>query len=375
MDKTLQSTYIEKEALYGASNYSPLPVVLEKGEGAYLWDIDGNKYLDMMSAYSAVSHGHSHPELVKTLHDQAKKLAISSRAFYTEPFAAYIEKLSKLSGFSAILPMNTGAEAVETAIKAARRAGSIITRASEDISSLTITSKNMNDFVSEVDIASEKEIIRVLKQAYPDYGFIAEESGLSEKKENMWIIDPLDGTTNFLHNIPQYCVSIALKQKDEITHAVVYDPNRNDLFTASKGQGAYLNDRRMRVSKTQKLQDSIIGTGIPFRDFTYLPQYLVILEEIVKKSSGIRRPGSAALDLAYVAAGWFDGFWEIDLSTWDVAAGGLLVSEAGGIVSDFDEKNNWLLTGNIVATNPKIYDPLIKIIQQHVPEELRIKDS
>jgi len=152
---------------------------------------------------------------------------------------------------------------LNTAIKAARRAGSIITRASEDISSLTITSKNMNDFVSEVDLASEKEIIRVLKQAYPDHGFLAEESGSSEKKENMWIIDPLDGTTNFLHNIPQYCVSIALKQKDEITHAVVYDPNRNDLFTASKGQGAYLNDRRIRVSKSPKLQDSIIGTGIP----------------------------------------------------------------------------------------------------------------
>ena len=279
---------------------------------------------------------------------------------------------------NAILPFNYKVlmhPLLNTAIKAARRAGSIITRASEDISSLTITSKNMNDFVSEVDLASEREIIRVLSQAYPDHGFIAEESGLSEKQENMWIIDPLDGTTNFLHNIPQYCVSIALKQKEEITHAVVYDPNRNHLFTASKGQGAYLNDRRIRVSKSPKLQDSIIGTGIPFRDFTYLPQYLVILEEIVKKTAGIRRPGSAALDLAYVAAGWFDGFWEIDLSTWDVAAGGLIVSEAGGMVSDFDEKNNWLLTGNIVATNPKIYDPLIKIIQQHIPEELRIKSS
>ena len=279
---------------------------------------------------------------------------------------------------NAILPFNYKVlmhPLLNTAIKAARRAGSIITRASEDISALTITSKNMNDFVSEVDLASEKEIIRVLSQAYPDHGFIAEESGLSEKKENMWIIDPLDGTTNFLHNIPQYCVSIALKQKEEITHAVVYDPNRNHLFTASKGQGAYLNDRRIRVSKSPKLQDSIIGTGIPFRDFTYLPQYLGIFEELVRKTSGIRRPGSAALDLAYVAAGWFDGFWEIDLSTWDVAAGGLIVSEAGGMVSDFDEKNNWLLTGNIVATNPKIYAPLIKIIQQHIPEELRIKSS
>jgi myo-inositol-1(or 4)-monophosphatase len=178
---------------------------------------------------------------------------------------------------NAILPFNYKVlmhPLLNTAIKAARRAGSIITRASEDISSLTITSKNMNDFVSEVDLASEKEIIRVLSQAYPDHGFIAEESGLSEKKENMWIIDPLDGTTNFLHNIPQYCVSIALKQKEEITHAVVYDPNRNHLFTASKGQGAYLNDRRIRVSKSPKLQDSIIGTGILSETLPTFPNIL-----------------------------------------------------------------------------------------------------
>ena len=259
---------------------------------------------------------------------------------------------------------------LNVAVKAARRAGSIITRASEDISSLTISDKGFNDFVSEVDLASEKEIIRVLKSAYPDHAFLGEESGLTHQAENVWIIDPLDGTTNFLHGFPQYCISIALEQKGEITQAVIYDPNRNDLFTATKGQGAYLNQRRMRVSSKSKLNESMLGTGFPFRDFEHLPVYLKILEEVIRGTSGIRRPGSAALDLAYVAAGWFDGFFEINLSKWDIAAGGLLVMEAGGIVSDFSEKNEWLESGNIIATTPKIYEPLIKIIQSHITDNL-----
>jgi myo-inositol-1(or 4)-monophosphatase len=199
---------------------------------------------------------------------------------------------------------------------------------------------------------------------------LGEETGLSNQADNIWIIDPLDGTTNFLHGFPQYCVSIALEEKGEITQAVIYDPNRNDLFTATKGQGAYLNQRRMRVSNKSKLKESILGTGFPFRDFQHLPVYLKIFEEVVRGTSGIRRPGSAALDLAYVAAGWFDGFFEINLSKWDIAAGGLLVTEAGGIVSDFSEKDGWLESGNIVATNPKIYDPLIKIIQSHITDNL-----
>jgi myo-inositol-1(or 4)-monophosphatase len=256
------------------------------------------------------------------------------------------------------------------AVKAARRAGSIITRASEDIGSLTINDKGFNDFVTEVDLASEKEIIRVLKASYPDHAFLGEESGLSHQADNVWIIDPLDGTTNFLHGFPQYCVSIALEQKGEITQAVIYDPNRNDLFTATKGQGAYLNQKRMRVSNKSKLKESILGTGFPFRDFQHLPVYLKIFEDVVRGTSGVRRPGSAALDLAYVAAGWFDGFFEINLSKWDIAAGGLLVTEAGGIVSDFSEKDGWLESGNIIATTPKIYDPLIKIIQSHITDNL-----
>ena len=254
------------------------------------------------------------------------------------------------------------------AVKAARRAGSIITRASEDIGSLTVNDKSYNDFVTEVDLASEKEIIRVLKASYPDHAFLGEETG--QDKDNIWIIDPIDGTTNFLHGFPQYCISIALEEKGEITQAVIYDPNRNDLFTATKGQGAYLNQRRMRVSNKSKLKESILGTGFPFRDFQHLPVYLKIFEEVVRGTSGVRRPGSAALDLAYVAAGWFDGFFEINLSKWDIAAGGLLVTEAGGIVSDFSEKDGWLESGNIVATNPKIYDPLIKIIQSHITDNL-----
>ena len=256
------------------------------------------------------------------------------------------------------------------AVKAARRAGSIITRASEDIGSLTVNDKGYNDFVTEVDLASEKEIIRVLKASYPEHAFLGEETGLSNQADNIWIIDPLDGTTNFLHGFPQYCISIALEEKGEITQAVIYDPNRNDLFTATKGQGAYLNQRRMRVSNKSKLKESILGTGFPFRDFQHLPVYLKIFEEVVRGTSGVRRPGSAALDLAYVAAGWFDGFFEINLSKWDIAAGGLLVTEAGGIVSDFSEKDGWLESGNIVATNPKIYDPLIKIIQSHITDNL-----
>jgi len=257
------------------------------------------------------------------------------------------------------------------AVKAARRAGSMITRASEDIGSLTINDKSYNDFVTEVDVASERIIIDTLKEAYPSHSFLGEESGLSNDSENVWIIDPLDGTTNFLHNYPQYAVSIALVQKGEITQAVVYDPNRNDLFTATKGQGAYLNDRRIRVSKKTKLKDSLIGTGFPFRDFKYLSDYLKVLEDVILNTSGIRRPGAAALDLAYVAAGRLDGFWEIRLSKWDIAAGALLVREAGGIVSDFSERQNWLETGNIICSNPHIYEPLIKLIQRKLPEELK----
>lgn len=259
---------------------------------------------------------------------------------------------------------------LNTAIKAARKAGSFIVRASEDINSLTINTKRVNDFVTEVDVSAEKIIIETLRDVYPNHSFLGEESGLSHDSDNLWIIDPLDGTTNFLHRFPQYCISIALQQKGEITQAVIFDPNRNDLFTATKGAGAYLNDRRIRVSNVAKFKNALICTGIPFRDFKFLDIYMSMLKDVIINASNVRRPGSAALDLAYVAAGWCDGFWEIGLSKWDIAAGSLIVQEAGGIVSDFKGDANWFETGNILCSNPKIFDTFQKIIEKNSPSTL-----
>jgi myo-inositol-1(or 4)-monophosphatase len=258
------------------------------------------------------------------------------------------------------------------AVKAARRAGAIINRASQDIGTLTVKSKNYNDFVSEVDVAAERVIIDTLKDAYPDHGFLGEESGSSENQSDfIWIIDPLDGTTNFLHNFPQYCVSIALQHKGEITQAVIYEPNRNDLYTATKGRGAFLNDKRIRVSKCDKLQQSLIGTGFPFRDFKHLDTYLAMFKSMLQKTSGIRRPGSAALDLAYVANGSLDAFWEIGLSPWDIAAGALLVQEAGGIISNLNGKEGWLESGNVLAASPKIYDAMVETLAPHLTDDIK----
>ena len=258
------------------------------------------------------------------------------------------------------------------ATKAARKAGAIINRASQDVGSLTVQSKTFNDFVSEVDRAAEQAIIDILKDAYPDHGFLGEESGESNQDaENIWIIDPLDGTTNFLHGFPQYCVSIALQQRGVLTQAVIYDPVRNDLFTATKGRGAFLNDKRIRVTNRAKLQDALVATGFPYRDFTHLETYLDMLRDMIKKTTGIRRPGSAALDLAYVAAGMVDGFFEINLSSWDIAAGALIVQEAGGIVGDFEGNESWLKTGNIVAGNPKVFAQMLQVLAPHLTDSLK----
>jgi myo-inositol-1(or 4)-monophosphatase len=260
------------------------------------------------------------------------------------------------------------------AIKAAREAGRIINRASQDVGALKIQSKTFNDFVSEVDRSAEQAIIDTIRDAYPDHGFLGEESGKSNSDaDNIWIIDPLDGTTNFLHNFPQYCVSIALQQKGVLTQAVIYDPVRNDLFTATKGRGAFLNDKRIRVTNRTKLQASLISTGFPFRDFTHLDTYLAMLKDMIKNTTGIRRPGSAALDLAYVAAGFTDGFFEINLSTWDIAAGGLLVQEAGGMVGDFEGNESWLTTGNIVAANAKVFSQMLQVLSPHLTDSLKTK--
>lgn len=258
------------------------------------------------------------------------------------------------------------------AVKAARRAGAIINRASQDVGSLKIRSKTYNDFVSEVDQAAEQAIIETLQDAYPDHGFLGEESGHDRTDaENVWIIDPLDGTTNFLHGFPQYAVSIALMTNGQLTQAVVYDPNRNDLFTATKGRGAFLNDKRIRVSNRTKLQDSLVGTGFPFRDFSHLDTYMPMLRDMIRKASAIRRPGAAALDLAYVAAGWLDAFWEIGLSKWDIAAGALLIQEAGGIVGDFEGNETWLESGNIVAANPKVFAQMLQTLAPHLTDALK----
>jgi myo-inositol-1(or 4)-monophosphatase len=260
---------------------------------------------------------------------------------------------------------------LNTAVKAARRAGTIINRASNNLDSLTVRAKQENDFVSEVDQKAEQAIIDVLLAAYPNHAILAEESGETGDSEFQWIIDPLDGTTNFLHGFPQYAISIALRVKGQLDQAVVYDPTRNELFTASKGAGAFLNDRRIRVSKQIKLADSLIGTGFPYRDFTHLDAYTGMFRDLVQKTSGLRRPGSAALDLAWVAAGRSDGFFEIGLNPWDIAAGCLLIKEAGGLVSDFTGEDGYLKSGHVVAGTPKVFAQLLQAIQPHVTPALK----
>lgn len=260
------------------------------------------------------------------------------------------------------------------AVKAARRAGGIINRAAQNLDLLHVSRKAHSDFVSEVDGAAEDAIIQVLLDAYPAHAILAEESGArgdQNKSEYQWIIDPLDGTTNFLHGLPQYSVSIALLHKDILTHAVVYDPCSNELFTASRGRGAYLNDHRLRVSKRTQLADCLIGTGFPFREFSHVDAYLAMFKDIMPRTSGIRRPGSAALDLAYVAAGRYDGFWELGLSPWDMAAGCLLITEAGGLVGDLEGNATYLQSGHIVAGNPKTFGQLLQVIAPHLTKELK----
>jgi myo-inositol-1(or 4)-monophosphatase len=252
------------------------------------------------------------------------------------------------------------------AVKAARRAGDIINRAAENIEQLKIQHKTKNDLVSEVDHAAEAEIINSLQKTYPDHAFLAEESGRIGESDYEWIIDPLDGTTNFLHGFPVYAVSIALAYKKQLQVAVVYDPCRNDLFTASRGSGAYLNEKRIRVSKRDKLIDCLIGTGFPFRANSDVDSYGEMFKALALKTAGIRRPGAAALDLANVAAGRLDGFWEIGLSPWDMAAGALLIKEAGGLVGDLDGDSKYMDSGKIVAGNPKIFAQLLSTLRPHV---------
>jgi len=256
------------------------------------------------------------------------------------------------------------------AIRAARNAAEIITRSVDRIDKLTIEKKAANDFVSEVDRKAEAEIIETIHKAYPEHGIIAEESGSQDGNEFTWIIDPLDGTTNFLHGFPQFAVSIAVQNKDRLEHAVVYDPMRDELFTASRGDGAQLNNKRIRVSPHNRLNGALLGTGFPYSDMKYLEPYMGMLKSFIPLTAGIRRPGSAALDLAYVAAGRIDAFWELNLNIWDIAAGALLVQEAGGLVGDLSGNNNYLESGNIVCANPKLFKAMLQEIRPHLTDDL-----
>jgi myo-inositol-1(or 4)-monophosphatase len=254
------------------------------------------------------------------------------------------------------------------AIRAARAAGAIINRAALDVELLKISAKGTNDFVTEVDQAAENAIIDVLLEAYPGHGILAEESGRArgaQHSEYLWIIDPLDGTTNFIHGLPIYAVSIALAFRGKVEQAVVYDPARNDLFFASKGRGAFLNDRRLRVSKRLRMADALIGTGFPFRKGDNFKRYLKMFEDVMQHCAGVRRPGAAALDLCYVATGWYDGFFETGLSPWDVAAGSLMITEAGGLVGNFTGDADYLYQREVVAGNPKIYAQLVQMLSPY----------
>ncbi len=266
-------------------------------------------------------------------------------------------------------------------IRAARRAGDLILRSMNKLHQLEVRRKDVNDFVTEVDLRAEAEIIDAIRTTFPDHGILAEESGRTDSKhgnknaagedEFVWIIDPLDGTTNFIHGFPQFAVSIGLKKRGVMECGVIYDPLRQELFTAARGDGAKLDDRRIRVTKQTTLDGALIGTGFPYRsNREWLDPYMGMFKDLTQKAAGLRRPGAAALDLAYVAAGRLDGFWEMGLAPWDTAAGMLLITEAGGMVSD--------LTGgeykhgpHIVAGAPKVHTALLETIAPHVPAELK----
>ncbi len=257
------------------------------------------------------------------------------------------------------------------AVRAARSAGDIILRSVDKAAHLEVERKGKNDFATEVDRLAEREIISILKAAYPEHSILAEESGEHDGNEYQWIIDPLDGTTNFIHGFPQYAVSIALKVKGRLEVGVVYDPLRDELFTAKRGGGAMLNNRRIRTTASTTMTGALIGTGFPFKEPQHLDAYLEMFRAVTIDSAGIRRAGSAALDLAYLAAGRLDGFWEIGLKEWDMAAGILLVKEAGGVATDFSFNDGYLESGNVIAASPRMHQLLYQLIEPHVTDALK----
>jgi myo-inositol-1(or 4)-monophosphatase len=259
---------------------------------------------------------------------------------------------------------------VNIAVRAAREAGRVITRNFNRVDRLTIADKGRNDFVTEVDRNAEAAIIEVLREKYPQHAILAEESGAQAGNEYEWVIDPLDGTTNFLHGVPQFAVSIALKVKGRLEIGVVYDPVKEEMFIASRGEGALLNDHKIRVTSRKGLDGALLGTGIPYRDFRFMDNYLGMLKDLIQNTAGVRRPGSAALDFAYVACGRSDGFWELGLSQWDFAAGALLVREAGGLVTDIGGGERYLETGNVIAGGLKVHNAMLRRIRPHLDDKL-----
>jgi len=263
------------------------------------------------------------------------------------------------------------------ALRAARSAGELIIRSVERLDVISTNEKEANDYVTEIDHAAEQTIINALRKAYPTHGILGEETGFQpgsgEGAEYQWIIDPLDGTTNFIRGVPHFAVSIACKYRGRLEHAVVLDPVRQEEFTASRGRGAALNGRRLRVSTRKSLEGALLATGFPFREgqMEYLDNYLNMFRSLVGQTSGLRRAGAASLDLAYVAAGRYDAFWEFGLAEWDMAAGALLVQEAGGLASDFTGDHQFLERGHIVAGNPKCFKAVLTAIQPHLPPALR----
>jgi myo-inositol-1(or 4)-monophosphatase len=274
---------------------------------------------------------------------------------------------------------------MNVAVKAARSAGNIINRASLNLERLQVARKQQNDFVTEVDQAAEYAIIEVLKEAYPTHHFYAEESGYltvsgeslgalswdevvalqqAEEEHYMWVIDPIDGTTNFIHGFPQFAVSIALFVNGIVQQGLIYDPTRDELFTATKGAGAYLNHRRLRVAQQLRLADCLIGTGFPYRSDQNLDHYVHLFKKMTRSCAGLRRPGAASLDLAYVAAGRLDGFFEGDLKPWDMAAGILLIQESGGLVGQYDGEEGYFSSGQIMAANPKIFAQMASLLSK-----------
>ena len=253
---------------------------------------------------------------------------------------------------------------ITVAVKAARRAAQELTRAATSLDTLEVENKSANDFVTNADRAAEAAIVDVIKQAYPKHAILTEEAGRMgpAKSDYLWIIDPLDGTLNFMHGIPQYAISIALSYRGEVVAGVIYDVSKNELFTAAKGEGAFLDNRRIRVSDRKDMNRAVIGTGFPFRQTDDFKGYMMSFMRVAERTAGIRRPGSAALDLAWVAAGRYDGFWESGLSQWDIAAGGLMVLDAGGLITDLEGGEEWLQKGRVCAGTPRIFAQLLPLV-------------